>query len=95
MSVDYVPVPTAELVFGVSGGERHIVTGEAAGEALESAATRRADLKVDVTTLQDVVDGGAAPADQPQAEAMVRRYLVDHGLLERTATGTQYALPAD
>lgn len=27
--------------------------------------------------------------------ALVRRYLVDHGLLERTATGTQYALPAD
>lgn len=25
--------------------------------------------------------------------ALVRRYLVDHGLLERTPTGTQYALP--
>ncbi|CAN5736257.1 hypothetical protein BH09ACT8_BH09ACT8_56050 [soil metagenome] len=37
MSVDYVPVPAAELVFGVSGGERHIVTGEAAGVALDLA----------------------------------------------------------
>lgn len=27
--------------------------------------------------------------------ALVRRYLVDHGLLERTPTGTEYALPAD
>lgn len=27
--------------------------------------------------------------------ARIRRYLVDHGLLERTPTGTQYALPAD
>lgn len=25
--------------------------------------------------------------------ALIRRYLVDHGLLERTPTGTQYALP--
>ncbi len=28
-------------------------------EALESATTRLADLKVDVTTLQDVVEGGS------------------------------------
>ena len=27
--------------------------------------------------------------------ALVRRYLVDPGLLERTPTGTEYALPAD
>lgn len=37
MSVDYVPLPTAELVFGLSEREHHIVTDEAAGMALEFA----------------------------------------------------------
>jgi len=37
VGVDYVPFPAAELVFGVSGGERHVVTGEAAGVALDLA----------------------------------------------------------
>ncbi|MDZ8276432.1 DUF2087 domain-containing protein [Microbacterium aquimaris] len=26
--------------------------------------------------------------------AILRRHLVDHGLVERTASGTEYALPA-
>lgn len=37
MSIDYVSLPAAELVFAVSGRERHIVTSEAAGVALEFA----------------------------------------------------------
>ncbi|KQY04077.1 oxidoreductase [Mycobacterium sp. Root135] len=48
-------------------------------EALESAATRLADLKVDVTTLQDVVEGGArhsAAAETRTGDADALRLLI-------------------